>query len=281
MDPAANPTSTLNPPAFPATDATPPVFQTIETADPVTPPSSTPTAPPSDSTSNVVEASPKGKGNRKRILAALAILLMIVGIGAGVFLVRNQEISRSSAWDCSLYSFTVSENGTVTVANGSSRDEPQQQAQVYVNNNLVDTFNVPALESGEGATLGTISLPTDQSYSWRIEGTKDCRDSGQSEVSEPSVSCSAVVAYDEDWSQLSAAQLSALSKSDIVRFAVSGTATSGTFDRARFSINGGPSTEVTDKRPGSEEFYYEYEIPTGTTNFAVSAEIFHNSVGWF
>ena len=100
-------------------------------------------------------------------------------------------------------------------------------------------------------------------------------------MSEISASCSAVIAYDENWAQLSAADLSALSEGDIVRFAVSGTATSGTFSMARFNVNGGGTVEVTDKRPGSEDYYYEYTIPANVNSFNVSAEIFHSELGWF
>lgn len=206
---------------------------------------------------------------------------MLAGIGTGVFLVGNRQLGLSSAWNCSLYTFSLSQDGTVTVANGSSRDEPEQMAEVYINDNLVDTLNVPALAAGEGATLGIVSVPTNQSYSWRIDGTKDCANSGSVTVEDISASCSEVVAYDEDWAALSAAQLSQLSEGDIVRFAVSGTATSGTFERARFSVNGGAAQEVTDKRPGSEDFYYEYIIPAGVTSFNVTAEVFHSELGWF
>lgn len=287
MDPAANTTTPTNfgsnpptastPSPVPADSSTTPVFQTVEQNNPASSPS--PTEP---ATTVVVEAPPKGGGSGpKKILATLAVLLMLVGVGAGVFVVRNQDVNRTSAWDCSLYTFAVSENGTVTVANGSARREPQQQAQVYINDSLVDTLSVPALEPGEGATLGTISVPTNQSYSWRVVGTIDCRNSGQVNVSGPSASCGAVVAYDKNWAPLTAAQLSALSEGDIVRFAVSGTASSGAFERARFTINGGTAIEVTDKKPGSEEFYYEYKIPKDTYNFTVSAQIFHDSLGWF
>lgn len=279
MDPAANPISSTSPGVSPPAGDSP-AFPSL--TDPVQVPTPASTASPIEP-STVVEAASSAGGGKKRtrILATLAILLMLVGIGAGVFVVRNQDILRSSAWDCSLYTFSVSENGTVSVANGSSRSEPQQQAQVYVNDSLVDTFSVPALDSGEGATLGTISVPTDQSYSWKIEGTSDCRDSGQLDVSEPSASCGAVVAYDENWSPLTASELSALSEGDIVRFTVTGTASSGAFERARFTVNGGTAVEVTDKKPGSEEFYYEYEIPEDTDSFTVNAQVFHNSLGWF
>jgi hypothetical protein len=229
----------------------------------------------------VATSGQSGGGSRKKILAALAVVLMVFGIGAGVFIVRNQQVGQSFAWDCSLYTFTLDDNGTVSVQNGSGRNEPGQQARVFINNNLVETFDVPALNSGEGATLGTVSLPSNQSYSWRIEGSKDCDDQGSKQVSEITASCSEVVAYDEEWAELTTTDLAALEEGDVVRFAVSGTASSGTIDMARFSVNGGSFVEVTDLRPGSDDFYYEYTIPEGVNSFNVSAEVFHSELGWF
>jgi hypothetical protein len=92
--------------------------------------------------------------------------------------------------------------------------------------------------------------------------------------------CNEVVAYDANWNMLSSSQLAALVSRDVVRFAVSGTTTGGTFDKARFSINGVQQAEVTTQKPGSSEFYQEYTIPDGTINFSVSAQIYHSSLGW-
>jgi hypothetical protein len=235
-----------------------------------------------DSAANIVEAAkPSGSDNKKKILAVLGILLALFGVGAGAYLIRNRQLLESSAWDCSLYTFAVSDNGTVTVANGSSRSEPPQQAQVYINGSLVDTFEVPALAPGEGETLGTVSVPTNETYTWRVDGTRDCDDSGTREINQVTASCGQVVAYDESWTELGSGELSQLSEGDMVRFAVKGTASSGTFEMARFSVNGGIAVEVTDKRPGSDDFYYEYTIPADVTEFNVNAEVFHSELGWF
>lgn len=92
--------------------------------------------------------------------------------------------------------------------------------------------------------------------------------------------CSAVKAYDSEWNQLSADTLGQLTAGTVVRFTVSGTATSGEFDRARFTINGTQTPEVTTKKPGTEEFYYEYTLPEGIVNYTVSAQVHHNVWGW-
>lgn len=87
--------------------------------------------------------------------------------------------SEPAAWDCSKYVFSVEAGGIVKVKNGSTRNEPAQQARVYINGNLVATFSVPALTPGNEATIGTVQLPSG-SYSWSIVGTLDCQSSGTS-----------------------------------------------------------------------------------------------------
>lgn len=92
--------------------------------------------------------------------------------------------------------------------------------------------------------------------------------------------CSDVKAYDLNWNQLSKSDLSTLSSGDKVRFSVLGNSSSGTFDKARFEVNGNGIGETTTKKPGSEEFYIEYTIPTNTIDFEVKGEIYHSSLGW-
>ena len=75
--------------------------------------------------------------------------------------------------------------------------------------------------------------------------------------------------------------LAVLAVGDTVRFAVGGTTTGGTFDKARFTINGTLRPEVTAQKPGSNEYFDEYTIPAGTTSFSVNAQIHHTSLGWF
>ena len=93
--------------------------------------------------------------------------------------------------------------------------------------------------------------------------------------------CNNVIAYDLNWSLLSTNDLASLKTGDKVRFAVSGTATTGSFDKARFTVNGTQRPEVTTKKPGSDEFYDEYTVPTGITTFTVSAQIHHSTLEWF
>lgn len=94
-----------------------------------------------------------------------------------------------------------------------------------------------------------------------------------------SAKCLNIQAFDTNWTKIT--DLSTLKAGDKVRFTVAGQASSGTFDRARFKINGVQRAEVSAKRPGTQEFYDEYTIPAGVTSFSVNAEVHHSSLGWF
>lgn len=98
----------------------------------------------------------------------------------------------------------------------------------------------------------------------------------------PSISaeCAEVKAYDTNWNQISLQELSELKEGDIVRFTVSGITSSGSFDKARFSVNNTSVGETTSKKPGTNEFYKEYTIPSNTNSFSIKGEIHHTSLGW-
>lgn len=67
---------------------------------------------------------------------------------------------------------------------------------------------------------------------------------------------------------------------DMVYFTVGGTTTGGSFDMAHFTINGELRSDVTTKRPGTEEFYDAYTLPEGLTTLSVQAQIHHTTLGW-
>ena len=91
--------------------------------------------------------------------------------------------------------------------------------------------------------------------------------------------CLNIQAFDTSWVKIT--DLSTLKVGDKVRFTVAGQTSSGSFDRARFIINGTTRPEVTAKRPNTQEFYDEYTIPTGITTFSVNAQLHHTTLGWF
>lgn len=125
-----------------------------------------------------------------KFFTVLTVAVTIVLAGVAIFTavrlyqLRQESISpvspesEPSAWDCKNYTFSVSGSGVVTVNNSSTRNEPPQKAKVYINNQLTATFDVPALPIGQSATLGTVSVPATESFSWKVVGTLDCQNSG-------------------------------------------------------------------------------------------------------
>ena len=126
-----------------------------------------------------------------KFITGLIVVATVILAGVAIFTairlyqLRQENISPTgpesepAAWDCSNYTFAVNGNGGVTVANNSTRNEPPQQAQVYINDQLVATFDVPGLPTGQSATLGTVQVPQGEAFTWRVIGTLDCQSSGK------------------------------------------------------------------------------------------------------
>ncbi len=101
--------------------------------------------------------------------------------------------------------------------------------------------------------------------------------------------CWSIKAYDTEWKLLTDIDLSKLQSGDKVIFTVAG-GPPDKIDKAKFTIEKQPSGEtnaigfsgeIIDKKPGTNEFYYEYTIPEGFTSFTVKAEVHHVTLGWF
>lgn len=92
-------------------------------------------------------------------------------------------------------------------------------------------------------------------------------------------SCLNIKTFDAEWNAIT--DLSSLVAGDVVRFTVAGSASSGIIDKAKFTINGTLGAEITEKRPGTNEFFTEYTIPEGLSSFTINAEIHHTTIGWF
>lgn len=94
--------------------------------------------------------------------------------------------------------------------------------------------------------------------------------------------CQNVKAYStNNWTLLSTTVLSTLKGGqDSVYFCVTGVATGGSFDRAKFTINSVAQAETTIKRPSSDDFCQLYTIPTGVYSFNVTTQIHHVTLGW-
>jgi len=349
---------------------------------------------------NTQSSSEHGRPKAKILATILGIALLVLGVGAGVVLVRQPAQFRTSAWDCDKYNFEVNQDGVVTVKNESNRNEPLQLAKIYINSVEVATLDVPNLNAGDSATLGNVSVP-DDGFSWQVIGSKDCSDSGNygpketpappeletkvdcsggyikntsnqnvsgifeqfdpyfkkefsltpgesttqewqgdltpditlmyvdvtgtgriagehyppncstptatptgTPTSTPTptptptptstppnacieVGCSQVQAYlvtgsvtvATNWTALTNDNLENLESGDKIYFTVLGTTSQGLVDKARFRVNSIDwDGEVTDKRPGSEEFYYIYEVPSGVYSFEIYAQVHHNEL---
>lgn len=103
---------------------------------------------------------------------------------------------------------------------------------------------------------------------------------GTNPPNNPTAQCQNIKAYSSTWALLTDAQLSTLTPSTVVNFCVLGTASEGTFDRAKFTINTVAQAETTTKRPTTNDFCQSYAIPAGVTSFNLTAQIHHATLGW-
>lgn len=120
---------------------------------------------------------------KKQSLNLLFILFLIISIIVGTVLVRTlgSTIGISKAWDCRNYRFNVTREGQVSVINGSTRAEPSQLADVYINRVKVATLSVPALLPGATAVIGQVNVDSGSNFEWVVDGSKDCISSGTHE----------------------------------------------------------------------------------------------------
>ncbi|MBI2103883.1 hypothetical protein HYT59_02670 [Candidatus Woesebacteria bacterium] len=93
--------------------------------------------------------------------------------------------------------------------------------------------------------------------------------------------CLNIIVYDTDWNVLDADARAALKPGDKIRVTVSGSATAGAFDQARFTFNGTLRDPVTTKKPNTQEFYDEITIPAGATSIEIKGELHHPDLEWF
>ena len=104
----------------------------------------------------------------------------------------------------------------------------------------------------------------------------------------PTAVCQSVKAYSSTWTLLTTTQLSALTSGTTINLCVSGTASSGSFDKAKFTItsrsgevgNANVYPETTVKRPGSQDFCQSYTLTAGVRSVDVTAQIHHPTLGW-
>lgn len=257
---------------------------------------------------------PKKYGGKKILATIFGVAFLIGGVTAGVFLVqRQQEIAERAASgkectqspDCILLedrgnSGSFSAPRTITRVDITARyfheyfpgDTDDSCYKVSIHGRELswerigsgpdckDISNIQIWMGDEPTSTPTEppSTPTD-GPSGTPTGTITITPTEP--PTQPTAECSEVKAYNTSWVQLTQEQLDNLNPGNKVRFTVSGSTSEGSFDKARFTINGSQKDPVSTKKPGTEEFYYEYEIPSGVTSFTVDAQVHHSSLGWF
>lgn len=110
------------------------------------------------------------------------------------------------ACDCSAYNYNVGLTGVVSVTNNSNSYEGAQSVDVYIDGEKVAVMNVPALGAGKSAVLGTVATPDNGSFTWKVDGSKNCIDEGSyHEVNSDPTTCEdlelVTLKTEEDWVQ--------------------------------------------------------------------------------
>lgn len=245
---------------------------------------------------------PKKYGGSKVIATIFGVIILIGGITAGVILVqRQQQISEraASGKECQQASdcILLDEPG-----NSGSFSAPEEIVKVAITARDVFTFQPGLSEDGcyrvkiEGRDLAwqrygsgseckdvsNVQVWIGQATATPTEGQTETPTSPPiSESPKITAECGDVKAYDLNWNLLSQTVLNNSDPGTKVRFTVSGTTNSGSFDKAKFSVNSVSLGETTLKKPGTNEFYIEYTLATDVTDFTVSAQIHHSELGWF
>lgn len=244
----------------------------------------------------VITTQKKKFAGGKVIATILGLFLLVGGLGAGIILVdQNQNIEEQAGARC----VCMNQNGVnaghgecvnnICVCDGGR----EVKADRCRDGGTDDTG--PALRERCNYLERTypqcfpISGSTDPVCAYEV--TSDCSVFEEPEPTpEPtpppttppsiSASCQNVKAYSSTWTLLTNTQLSQLKVGDSVNFCVTGVATGGSFNKAKFTINNVAQAETTTVRPSSTDFCQPYVIPAATTNFSVKAQINHVTLGW-
>ena len=221
------------------------------------------------------------KPNGKLIATILGIMMLLVGVGAGVVLLRQQQDVREKA----------SEYPNCTLPNGVSA--PCQPCDHdWTDDGVIGNCTDQAHKDKDGNVIScnpgwylcTVDDPGVYSAACCKVGSGGTNPPSTNPPSSSppvvSASCLDIKAYDTTWKALTLDELKELNAGETVRFTVSGTATSGTFSKAKFTINTVVKPETTTKKPDTNEFYIEYMIPENVTEFLIKAQIYHSTKGW-
>lgn len=92
--------------------------------------------------------------------------------------------------------------------------------------------------------------------------------------------CVSTRIYSPNWTQITNQEYSDIPAKSSVYFCVAGSSTGGSFDMARFTINGVLFANTTTMRPSSSDYCQLFTIPAGTYTTTVQGEVHHNTLGW-
>lgn len=93
--------------------------------------------------------------------------------------------------------------------------------------------------------------------------------------------CQNILAYNNNWVLMTNTQLTQTRAGQQLYYCTTGYSTSGSFDMARFRINGTLMANTTLRRPGTTaDFCQSYTVPNNVYNFTVVGEMHHSIRGW-
>jgi hypothetical protein len=222
-------------------------------------------------------AAPKKKFGGKRIIATiLGIFLLVGGIGAGIILTQQQQLFQQKAtgginleYECGGFGGLTCGACEECVYDGSS----------------TRCKAIPGC---------SVNVPTTAPTEPPEEPNPPNPPSNPTPTPGPGASCQSVKAYTSSsstssWTLLTSSDLSALTGGTVINFCVAGTADTGSFDKAQFTITyftGGEDgvatvmPETTTKRPSSEDFCQSFTIPLNANSIIATAKIHHTTLGW-
>ncbi len=268
----------------------------------------------------IIATPPSDKFLLKKILAPLAVFLLLVSIPVAVFLVKQrQEIREKAVGEGQLVCMPIDDAGNLTnekyqynrikVINNTS-----SQAAIWVQENLCPYQGQPpspGYQCNQYANRYPNRLSAGQSKIYSID-VPNCQ-IGQLDIAQddeavgPGPDCFNTV-DDRIWEGGIAFTIKANSQwlpslsHNIKAYDTNWNALSASqlsqlrsgdkvrfatlgqpaaeFTKARFRINQGSWQETTTKKPNTDEFYLEYAIPANITNFKIEAEAYHRDQGW-
>lgn len=92
--------------------------------------------------------------------------------------------------------------------------------------------------------------------------------------------CVSTTIYSPNWTPILSNEYTSLPDNSQVYFCSAGSSSGGSFDMARFTINGVLFPNTTLMRPGSSDYCQLFTIPAGLYTTTVQGEMHHTTLGW-